>query len=103
MVTETSRSIKIFYCYAEQDRLLKDELEKQLGGLKRLGKITTWDNRHTAAGTELQLALDRYEEALATYYYNGNYGCSHFYGRSSVLLKPFHYPAIRKAQMSYHA
>ncbi len=58
MAIEPSRSIKIFYCYAEQDRLLKDELEKQLGGLKRLGKITTWDNRHIAAGTELQREID---------------------------------------------
>jgi ribosomal protein L40E len=43
--------IKIFYCYAPQDRKLRDDLEKQLMSLKRLGKITLRLNREILAGT----------------------------------------------------
>jgi hypothetical protein len=43
--------IKLFYCYAPQDRKLRDELEKQLISLKRLGQITLRLNREILAGT----------------------------------------------------
>jgi hypothetical protein len=34
--------IKLFYCYARNDRALRDELDKHLAGLHRSGLITAW-------------------------------------------------------------
>ncbi len=51
--------IKIFYCYAPQDRKLRDELEKHLMSLKRLGKITLRLNREILAGTDWSYEEDR--------------------------------------------
>jgi TIR domain len=45
-----ARVIKIFYCYAHEDRALRDELEKHLSPLKRLGRITEWYDRDIQAG-----------------------------------------------------
>jgi hypothetical protein len=56
--------IKIFYCYAPQDRKLRDELEKHLMSLKRLGQITLRLNREILAGTNWSHVEDhRFQEA----------------------------------------
>lgn len=47
-----ARVIKIFYWYAHEDRALRDELEKHLSPLKRLGRITEWYDRDIQAGVE---------------------------------------------------
>lgn len=52
MAAEVLNPIKIFYCYAHEDRALRDELEKHLGALKRSGRITTWYDREIAPGDE---------------------------------------------------
>jgi hypothetical protein len=51
--------IKIFYCYAPQDKKLRDELEKQLKSLKRLEQITLRLNREILAGTNWRHVEDR--------------------------------------------
>ena len=51
MVAEPPTAIKIFYCYAHEDRALRDELEKHLSPLKRMGQITEWHDRDIQAGT----------------------------------------------------
>src|SRR5436305_1992313 len=43
--------IKIFFCYVTQDRKLRDQLEKHVIMLKRLGQITLRLNREIQAGT----------------------------------------------------
>lgn len=52
MGADSTDPIKIFYCYAREDRALRDELEKHLGALKRSGLISTWYDREIAPGAE---------------------------------------------------
>src|SRR5437660_2679967 len=51
--------IKIYYCYTPQDKKLRDELEKHLIMLKRLGQITLRLNREIVAGTNWSHVEDR--------------------------------------------
>src|SRR6266702_3567339 len=52
MPPESVRVLKLFYCYAHQDKDLRDELEHHLSTLKRLNQITTWHDREISPGNE---------------------------------------------------
>jgi hypothetical protein len=43
--------IKLFYCYAHKDRILRDELDSHLTGLRRPGLIATWFDGEIIPGT----------------------------------------------------
>ena len=51
-------AIKIFYSYAHEDKILRDELEKHLGAMRRSGLITEWHDRDIQAGTEWEHEID---------------------------------------------
>src|SRR5215470_4813869 len=51
-MAEQIRAVEVFYCYAHKDQALRDELEKHLAPLKRLGQITGWYDHQIQAGTE---------------------------------------------------
>ncbi|MFL5589856.1 MAG: tetratricopeptide repeat protein [Ktedonobacteraceae bacterium] len=51
-------SVKIFYCYANEDKKLRAELEKHLGILKRQELITDWSDRNIDAGKEWVKEID---------------------------------------------
>lgn len=51
-------SIKVFYCYAREDKGLRTTLEKHLGNLKRQGLITGWSDRDINAGKEWAKEID---------------------------------------------
>lgn len=59
MEIEPKESIKIFYCYAREDQILRDELEKHLTPLKRSGKIVTWCDREILPGTEWESKISQ--------------------------------------------
>lgn len=52
MATVLKDKISIFISYAHADEDLKKELDKHLVGLKRSGKIETWNDRQLIAGQE---------------------------------------------------
>ena len=52
------RAIKIFYCYAHEDKTLRDELEKHLTPLKRTGQITEWYDRDIQGGTDWESEIE---------------------------------------------
>jgi tetratricopeptide (TPR) repeat protein len=58
MTIEPTEAIDIFYCYAREDRILRDKLEIHLGTLKQLGKITSWYDRNISAGEEWEREID---------------------------------------------
>jgi hypothetical protein len=58
MEREPVKTIKIFYCYAHKDQLLRDELERHLGTLKRLNQITSWYDREIQAGTDWEQEIE---------------------------------------------
>ncbi len=61
--TKETLPIKIFYCYAHEDKDLRDRIDKHLGILKRLGQVVGWYDREIQAGTEWEHEI---EENLGT-------------------------------------
>ena len=57
------RGVTIFYCYATEDERHLRELEKHLGSLKRLGKVTTWCDRQIAPGMEWEHEINAHLNA----------------------------------------
>ena len=57
MMAKSQKIIKIFYCYAHEDKALRNELEKHLEPLKRSKQITTWHDRDIQPGTEWKQEL----------------------------------------------
>src|SRR6266566_2799310 len=58
-MTDTPRQeIKLFYCYAREDKPLRDELEKHLSWLKRRYQLTNWHDREILPGEEWEQAID---------------------------------------------
>ena len=58
MTDTPKREIKLFYCYAREDRPLRDELEKHLSWLKRRYQLTNWHDREILPGEEWEQAID---------------------------------------------
>jgi internalin A len=51
--------LKIFYCYAHEDRALRDNIDKHLSGLKRRGRVVVWYDREILAGMEWEREIER--------------------------------------------
>ncbi|HTK10404.1 MAG TPA: toll/interleukin-1 receptor domain-containing protein [Ktedonobacteraceae bacterium] len=59
----TTKAIKIFYAYAPEDKDLREELEKQLGLLRKLGLITEWHSGQIGAGKEWAREIESHWQA----------------------------------------
>jgi TIR domain/NB-ARC domain len=59
-VYHESPPITIFYSYAHEDELLRNELSKHLSALKRQGIISEWYDRQIVAGTNWTLTIDEH-------------------------------------------
>src|SRR5437868_12522488 len=57
---EPTRGIYVYFSYAPtpKDKALRDELDKQLGMLKRLGYINSWHERQVGLGKERKREID---------------------------------------------
>jgi tetratricopeptide (TPR) repeat protein len=51
-------SLKLFYCYAHEDKTLRNLLEKHLANIKRQELITNWNDRNINAGQEWAREID---------------------------------------------
>src|SRR5579859_8119227 len=51
-------AVRVFYCYAHEDKKLRDELEKHLGALKKSGQITEWYDHEIKAGTAWEQEIE---------------------------------------------
>src|SRR5258708_59623 len=58
MPTESAKSLKLSYCYAREDKALRDELDRHLSGLKREYQITSWSDGKISAGEGWQKEID---------------------------------------------
>lgn len=50
----------LVFSYSHADEALRNELEKHLSPLKRMGKITTWHDRRIILGQEFENQIDHY-------------------------------------------
>jgi uncharacterized protein (UPF0297 family) len=57
--------ISIFYSYAHEDELLRQQLEKHLAVLRRQGLISEWYDRQIIAGTEWVHEIDTHLETAS--------------------------------------
>lgn len=55
--------LKLFYCYAHEDKSLRDTLKMHLSGLEQQGFISSWDHHVTDAGTDQEQEI---KESLNT-------------------------------------
>ncbi len=60
MSDEQVKTVTLFYCYAHEDELLREELDKHLAAFKRQGHLTSWHDRQIQAGTEWQQEIERH-------------------------------------------
>ena len=58
MTTDHTKTVKLFFCYAREDKALRDELEQHLSLLKRQKQITSWYDREITPGTEWEKEID---------------------------------------------
>src|SRR5579863_1633478 len=58
MADVPGREINLFYCYAREDKALRDELEKHLSWLKRRYQLKNWHDREILPGEEWEQAID---------------------------------------------
>lgn len=56
---EEKKAVKVFYCYAHEDKHLRDQLDKHLSPLKRLGQIISWYDKELQAGTEWEKEIEK--------------------------------------------
>jgi tetratricopeptide (TPR) repeat protein len=54
------REIKLFYCYAREDRALRDELEIHLSLLRRQYRLSSWHDREILPGERWEEAIDQH-------------------------------------------
>src|SRR5579859_1437165 len=57
--------VEVFYSYAHEDEVLRNELEKHLSILQRLGLISSWHDRQIVAGTDWAKAIDTHLETAS--------------------------------------
>src|SRR3989442_14799566 len=61
---ELEVTVKVFYCYAREDKTLRDELDRHLSPLRRSKLIITWYDGEIAPGSEWEQEINtRLEEA----------------------------------------
>ena len=58
MMTNSSTPLKLFYCYAHEDKALRDALDTHLAGMKRQRLVTVWYDREISAGTHWEHEID---------------------------------------------
>jgi hypothetical protein len=56
----STNALKVFYCYARKDSILRDELEKHLAPLRQGGLITTWYDREILPGQNWEQEINRH-------------------------------------------
>ncbi len=54
------QEIKLFYCYAHEDKALRDELQVHLSGLRRQYQLTNWYDREILPGEEWEKAINKH-------------------------------------------
>src|SRR5438874_295420 len=59
MADTPRQKIKLFYCYAHEDKTLRNELEIHLSWLKRRYQLTNWHDREILPGEEWEQAIDK--------------------------------------------
>lgn len=60
MAAEPTGAINVFYSYAQEDALLREELDRHLGTMRRLNLIVGWHNRDIQAGKDWEQEINEH-------------------------------------------
>src|SRR5207248_2158496 len=63
MADVPEQDIKLFYCYAREDKALREELEKHLSWLRRRYQLKNWHDREILPGEVWEQAIDAHLNA----------------------------------------
>lgn len=58
LMSEATKLLKLFYCYAREDKALRDELDRHLSSLKRQKNILSWSDRELLPGVDWEKEID---------------------------------------------
>src|SRR5438034_10266041 len=58
MTTDPTKTVKLFFCYAREDKAVREALEKHLSLLKHQKQISTWCDREITPGSEWEKEID---------------------------------------------
>jgi len=58
MADTSKQEIKLFYCYAREDKPLRNELEKHLSWLIRRFQLTSWHDQEILPGEDWERTID---------------------------------------------
>ncbi len=58
MTAPSTQAVKIFYCYAHEDKAFHDDLDLHLSQLKRQHTLTSWSDREILPGMEWEKEID---------------------------------------------
>ncbi len=59
MTTASNEPLKLFYCYAHEDKALRDELDAHLAGMKRQKLLEVRYDRQIMPGTHWEHEIDK--------------------------------------------
>ncbi len=65
MTATPTKTVEVFYSYAQEDELLRNKLEKHLSSLRRQGLLTTWHHYRILPGTEFAEETTRHLDSAA--------------------------------------
>ena len=60
MTTNSREPLKMFYCYAHEDKILRDQLDAHLSIMKRQKMVEIWYDREIIAGREWEYEIDKH-------------------------------------------
>jgi len=60
MTTNPGEPLKLFYCYAHEDKMLRDALDTHLASMKRQGLLEVWYDRQISPGTPWEHEIDKH-------------------------------------------
>jgi tetratricopeptide (TPR) repeat protein len=63
MTTDVQKPLKLFYCYAREDKALRNELDIHLSSLKRQNIVTSWYDGEINAGGDWEKEIDTHLRA----------------------------------------
>ncbi len=58
MSVEINKPLKLFYCYAREDKTFRDELDRHLSNFKRRYNIINWSDQEILPGTKWRKEID---------------------------------------------
>jgi len=58
-MSQQMKPLKVFYCYAHEDKMLREQLQGHLEALERSGQIVSWHDREILPGADWEQEIEK--------------------------------------------